>query len=154
MATTRMDFRTLPYQPRALLSLWSATLLAAIVAAPLAAASARPEEWFLYQAFAPFCHQQAARSMQLLGHPLAVCARCFGAYVGLLVAALVGLRLPTKAIGMGMALVGASWGLEFIGLAASSSGVRFVTGLVLGCSAGAVALAWAPRRRISRANAQ
>ena len=93
----------LAFRPRAALLLWSAALLAAIIAAPLAASSGRPEGWFLYQAFAPFCHQQPRRSWQLQGYPLAVCARCVGVYGGLLLAALLGLQLPTKAVGM------ASW---------------------------------------------
>ncbi len=79
------------FQPRAALLLWSTALLAAIVAAPLAASSARPEAWFLYQAFAPFCHQIPQRSWEIQGYPLAVCARCCGVYGGLFLAALLGL---------------------------------------------------------------
>jgi uncharacterized membrane protein len=143
----------LAFRPRAALLLWSAALLAAIIAAPLAASSGRPEGWFLYQAFSPFCHQQPRRSWQLQGYPLAVCARCVGVYGGLLLAALLGLQLPTKAVGMALALLGASWALEFTGLVASSAEIRCVTGLVLGCSAGAVAAAWTLRRPAKPGNA-
>ena len=34
--------------------------------------------------FAPICHQTPGRSFHLLGHPLAVCARCTGIYLGFL----------------------------------------------------------------------
>jgi uncharacterized membrane protein len=152
MATKTRRFATLAARPRTLLLLWSTVLLGALIAAPLTASSGRAEGWFLYQAFAPFCHQQAQRCWQIQGYPLAVCARCFGVYVGLPLAALLGLRLPVRAIGIALALVGASWLLECTGLAASSAEVRFATGLVLGCSAGAVALACTPRRALPAVN--
>lgn len=135
-----------------MLLLWSAALLAAILAAPLAASAARPEGWFLYQAFEPFCHQQAGRSWHLQGYPLAVCARCFGAYSGLLLATLLVVRLRARTIATALALLGASWAAEFTGLAAVSGKTRFVTGLLLGYSAGSVLLAWAPRRLMRTEN--
>lgn len=131
---------------RAVLLLWSAAMLAAILAAPLAASAARPEGWFLYQAFGPFCHQQAGRSWHLQGYPLAVCARCLGVYTGLLLAALLGARFPARTSAIALVLLGASWAAEFTDLAAVSDTIRFVTGLLLGFSAGSVLLAWAPRR--------
>jgi uncharacterized membrane protein len=118
-------------------------LLAAIIAAPLATSAARPEGWFLYQAFEPFCHQQGERSWHVQGYPLAVCARCFGLYIGLLLAALLGLRLEVRTIAIALTLVGASWGAEFTALAAVPDPIRFLTGLALGFSTGAVVLAWA-----------
>lgn len=134
------------FLPRAMLLLWSAAMLAAILAAPLAVSAARPEGWFLYQAFEPFCHQQAGRSWHLQGYPMAVCARCVGVYSGLLLAPFLGLRLGARTIAIALALLGASWAAEFTGLAAVSDTIRFVTGLLLGFSAGSVVLAWAPRR--------
>ena len=38
----------------------------------------------LYQGFHAACHQLPERSFHLEGHPLAVCARCFGLYAGTL----------------------------------------------------------------------
>jgi uncharacterized membrane protein len=38
--------------------------------------------WAIYQLFAPLCHQIPERSFYVAGHPLAVCARCAGVYVG------------------------------------------------------------------------
>jgi uncharacterized membrane protein len=40
---------------------------------------------FVYAIFAPVCHQLPSRSFYLWGHPLAVCARCLGIYLGFLV---------------------------------------------------------------------
>jgi uncharacterized membrane protein len=128
-----------------MLLLWSGVLLAAIIAAPLASSVARPEGWFLYEAFEPFCHQQPGRSWHLQGYPMAVCARCVGLYTGLLLATLLGVRCGSGAIGIGAALLGASWAVEFTALAIVSDSIRFVTGLVLGFSAGAALPAWEPR---------
>jgi uncharacterized membrane protein len=124
---------------RAALLLWSGTILAAAVAAPLAAS--RPEGWFLYEALDPFCHQQADRSWHVEGRPLAVCARCLGVYTGMLLAALAGMRLPLKTIGGALALLAVSWALEFGGFVEISNGIRCGAGLILGISLGAAALA-------------
>ncbi len=53
-----------------------------VVAAPLSAASNGRAAEALYRLFAPVCHQIAERSFHLFGHPLAVCHRCFGFYLG------------------------------------------------------------------------
>lgn len=53
-----------------------------VVGAPLSAASNGRAAPLLYEFFAPVCHQIAERSFHLAGHPLAVCHRCFGFYVG------------------------------------------------------------------------
>ena len=53
-----------------------------VVAAPLSAAPHGRAAPLLYEFFAPLCHQIAERSFHLAGHPLAVCHRCFGFYVG------------------------------------------------------------------------
>lgn len=53
-----------------------------VVAAPLSAASNGWAAPLLYAVFAPVCHQLAERSFHLGAHPLAVCHRCFGFYVG------------------------------------------------------------------------
>lgn len=53
-----------------------------VFAAPLLAASDGGAASLLYEFFAPVCHQIADRSFHLADHPLAVCHRCFGFYVG------------------------------------------------------------------------
>jgi uncharacterized membrane protein len=133
-----------PDLPRAVLLVWSAALLAAIAAAPVAASAARPESWFLYQAFEPFCHQQVGRSWHVQGYPLAVCARCVGLYTGLLLAALLGVRFRAWTIVFALALLGASWAAESTALVTVTDPIRFGTGLALGFCVGAVLPAWAP----------
>lgn len=39
----------------------------------------------IYAVFAPVCHQIPGRSFSIFGQPLAVCARCLGIYIGILV---------------------------------------------------------------------
>jgi uncharacterized membrane protein len=153
MTATCSARRQPAFLARALLLLWSAAILAAIAVAPLAASAARPEGWFLYEAFRPLCHQDPQRSWHLQGFPWAVCARCLGVYSGLLLAAVFGLRLPAKALAVALGLLGASWVAEFTGLGAPSGGIRFGTGLLLGCGIAAVVLSWAPRRRAQPGNA-
>jgi uncharacterized membrane protein len=115
-------------------------LLAAIVAAPLAASIARPEAWFLYEGFGPFCHQQADRCWSIQGFPLAVCARCSGVYLGLLLAALGGVHLRVRTLAVALVLVGVSWAVESAEIANISGAARTCTGLALGFVAGAVVL--------------
>ncbi|MEM6703245.1 MAG: DUF2085 domain-containing protein [Acidobacteriota bacterium] len=67
-------------------ALVGATLwMAWIVAAPLARAAESTLAPWLYLAFDTVCHQRPDRSFQLAGHPLAVCHRCFGLYLGFFV---------------------------------------------------------------------
>lgn len=59
----------------------------------LAAPWARAQGWsgatYLYQFYAPACHQLPARSFHLWGEPLAACHRCVGLYGGFLLGLLV-----------------------------------------------------------------
>jgi uncharacterized membrane protein len=60
-------------------------LVGMIVAAPLLRAEgAVAASQTIYNGFRVVCHQMAARSFYFAGFPLAVCARCFGLYVGAL----------------------------------------------------------------------
>jgi Predicted membrane protein (DUF2085) len=76
----------------ALCALW----LLALVAAPYAAARARPggpaylAATAVYLAGSVICHQQAHRSFHLAGVQLPVCARCFGIYCAAPFGALLG----------------------------------------------------------------
>ena len=64
-------------------------LLAAVVGAPLLAArTGGAASFVLYHSLAAVGHQRPERSLCLAGHPLAVCARCFGVYAGFAAAAL------------------------------------------------------------------
>ena len=55
---------------------------AGIFAAPLLEAGGHAAGSWLRWTYAPLCHQLARRSLELAGHPLAVCARCTGLYLG------------------------------------------------------------------------
>ncbi len=44
---------------------------------------------YLYSFFAPLCHQIPSRCFFIFGHPLAVCARCLGIYLGFLIGLLI-----------------------------------------------------------------
>lgn len=56
--------------------------LALVFLAPYGLARGWPAVVFLYALFHPICHQIPERSFWLFGHPLAVCHRCTGLYVG------------------------------------------------------------------------
>ncbi len=56
--------------------------VAMVVVAPMSAARGGFLAPLVYEIFAPVCHQIAERSFHVAGHPLAVCHRCFGFYVG------------------------------------------------------------------------
>ena len=63
----------------------AAGLVGLIVAAPLLrAGGAGATAGAIYRAFGMVCHQLDSRSFHVEGHQLAVCARCFGLYVGAL----------------------------------------------------------------------
>jgi uncharacterized membrane protein len=59
---------------------------------------------FIYGCFSTVCHQKPTRSFFIFGHPVAVCARCLGIYLGFLGGLVVyplnrgfsRLRLPDK----------------------------------------------------------
>jgi len=65
----------------AALVLWLGT----IVLAPYLKSRSSPWQGLFYAVFSPVCHQAPDRCFLVLGHPLAVCARCLGIYLGCLV---------------------------------------------------------------------
>ncbi len=67
----------------------AASLVILTLLAPWLAARDSSAAQTLYHAFSSVCHQIPARSFHLFGHPLAVCGRCFGIYVGLLCGSLI-----------------------------------------------------------------
>jgi len=62
--------------------------IAAILIAPFLRSRGSGLAPWLYACFAPLCHQIPGRSFRLIDQPLAVCARCFGIYMGFLVGTL------------------------------------------------------------------
>ncbi len=94
-------------------------VLLAIFAAPLVPG--------VYLAFAPVCHQQAARCFEWLGRPLPVCARCLGLYAGAMAAAIRPGMAPAAWVWLFVAANVADWALGLAGNAA-----RFALALPLG----------------------
>lgn len=116
----------------------------AVMAAPVLAASAHPAAaTLLYLLFAPACHQLPARSLHLLGYPLAVCARCTGIYFGAWLASLAALaggrlRLPRhRWASLAAVLMAADVLTELAGLRPPIAWLRFSTGVFAGVIGGA-----------------
>lgn len=107
-------------------------LVAAISAAPLLAEASSVAAVPLYAAFSWVCHQRPQRTWLLGAHPLAVCVRCFGIYVGALAGALAGPPFFRRLFFAAMALLAADWLVEAAGWLLLPSGVRFATGLLAG----------------------
>jgi uncharacterized membrane protein len=141
-----------------------AGLLALIVAAPLlkaGGASAAAET--VYGMFALACHQMDERSFHLGGFKLAVCARCFGLYAGVLAGVLVypftrSLRrrdLPARGWLFAAAVpTSIDFALGFFHVWENTHASRFLTASLLGVAVafyfvpGVVDLAFTPRSQL------
>jgi uncharacterized membrane protein len=62
----------------------AAAWFAGIFLAPYLRSRSSPWQALIYAVYTPVCHQVASRCFHFLGHPLAVCARCSGIYLGFL----------------------------------------------------------------------
>ena len=81
--------RTLPYNILLVATfLWCALLFLPPVAASIEASSSSISST-CYKFFSLICHQYDSRSLHVFGWKLAVCARCFGVYLGFLIGVLV-----------------------------------------------------------------
>lgn len=119
-------------------------LVALIVAAPLFLAHgddvlARG----LYQSFSRVCHQIPERAFHVAGHPLAVCARCTGVYVGLAAGVLLfpllrSLRSTETPARLWLFVAAAptvvDFSLGFLGLWQNTQWSRFATASLLGAA--------------------
>ena len=88
-----------------------------------------------YLIFSPFCHQISSRSFHLFGVQLAVCARCTGIYLGLLLGIIFFIIFSPKISQLALVpiLVMAGDGLvNWLGLVSSPSWLRFIFGLGFG----------------------
>jgi len=119
-------------------AIWlSAIFLAPVLAGRGSAGAAR----LIYAAFSPICHQVPGRCFIFHGHPLAVCIRCVGIYMGFaaglvlypFVRGVSKLELPSARVflllTLPMAIDGAA---GILGIWPSPILVRFVTGAVWG----------------------
>lgn len=121
---------------------FSLLLIAMILAAPLALSNGRPMfGLIIYQAFSYVCHQIPQRSLFIAGHPLAVCSRCAGIYVGFAVATLFypllrslrDVEIPQrKWLFMGALPLALDFSLGFLGIWQNTHLSRFATGTLLG----------------------
>ncbi|XRP96921.1 DUF2085 domain-containing protein [Methanocaldococcus sp. 16A] len=96
---------------------------------------------FLYSVYSPICHQLPQRSYFIFGYKMAVCARCFGIYTGVLIGMLIypfikklnDFKLPHKKYLIisliPMAIDGTT---QLIGLRESFNELRFITGFIAG----------------------
>ncbi len=127
----------------AVVGLAAAVLTAGAVLLPVIEAHTHPLAGWLRIVYAPVCHQQPDRCLQIGGAPMAVCARCLGLYAGgtlaLLAAALGAWRSPRALLAAAVAVNAADVLLGFAGLPSSSNGLRVALGGVLGITAGLVA---------------
>jgi len=144
----------------------AALLVALIVGAPLLRASgAEGAARAIYLGFSAACHQMSARSFHVEGFQLAVCARCFGIYVGgLLGAAAYPLVRPVsiretpdrKWLLLAAVPTTVDFALGFFGVWENTHMSRFLTALLLGVVAafyivpGAVDLGLTPWRHFFR----
>lgn len=120
-------------------------LVGLITAAPLLLAHGdEAPARIIYQSFARVCHQLPERSFHLSGHPLAVCARCLGIYVGLaagvllypLVRSLRSAETPARLwLFVAVAPTAIDFSLGFFGIWANTHLSRLLTGALLGATA-------------------
>jgi uncharacterized membrane protein len=148
----------------------AAGLVGLIAAAPLLrSAGARAASDAVYGGFVLVCHQIGERAFHVEGHPLAVCARCFGLYAGALAGVAVyplarGLTrrdMPARAWLLASAVpTSIDFALGFFGVWENTHWSRFLTALPLGVAVafcvvpGLVDLALAPLRQFFRPRLQ
>jgi uncharacterized membrane protein len=145
---------------------FAAALVGLVVAAPLLrAGGARAVAEVLYGGFRVACHQLDARSFHVAGEPLAVCARCFGLYVGALAGiaayplarALTRRDLPARGWLLAAAApTSVDFALGFFGVWENTHASRFLTASLLGFAVafyvvpGLVDLSLTPLRQLFR----
>jgi uncharacterized membrane protein len=112
---------------RRLVRLGAAFALVFVAVAALPAvmdASGLPGGAALRAAYHPLCHQIPSRSLEWAGHPVAVCARCAGLYLG------GALALVLAALNSAVARVPA--GFRWLALAVAPTALDAAAGLVAG----------------------
>ncbi|MFN3330064.1 MAG: DUF2085 domain-containing protein, partial [Pyrinomonadaceae bacterium] len=128
--------------------LWSLVLIffafwnLAIICAPLAKINGFGETASLiYHFFSYVCHQIDARSFHIHDAPFAVCARCFGFYIGFLAGLVIypfAFKIenqePLNPIWLFLSVIptGVDWTLGFLGIWENTHFSRSTTGALLG----------------------
>jgi uncharacterized membrane protein len=122
-------------------------IVAATLAAPLTAGILPALSHALYAAFAWVCHQRLQRAWLLGAHPLPVCVRCLGIYLGALAGAVAGLRFSRNLLYASTALMAVEWLAEATILPGAPAGLRFSTGLLAGLFI--IAVLWGEQRPVA-----
>jgi uncharacterized membrane protein len=116
--------------------------MALIVLAPyLESVGSHDLAGLMYFFFKPTCHQLPERSFFIFGYPMAVCARCFGIYLGFLAATLLyplilpvdNRKTPNKwLLILAIIPMGLDGGIQFLTSYESNNILRLITGLICG----------------------
>jgi uncharacterized membrane protein len=117
-------------------------ICALVIAAPVLAHSSVSAAAIVYLFFSPICHQIPERSFALLGHPMAVCHRCSGIYLGLFLGSLIennfmhrSTRIRRIWVLSAMTPLLLDLMLPLTGIWAGTYLIRFFTGLIFGMTA-------------------
>ncbi len=95
----------------------------------------------LYNFFGFLCHQDSARSFHIHEHSFAVCARCFGVYLGLffgfiiypIIRSIKEIDSPPRFwLFLALIPIGVDWSLGVFGIWENTHLSRFITGAILG----------------------
>ena len=95
----------------------------------------------IYTFFSYICHQIPDRSLHLAGHQMAVCSRCSGVYLGLLLGMLAYPLwrqlyeiepIPRFWLFLSLVPITVDWSLTVFGIWENTHGSRLITGLILG----------------------
>ncbi len=82
------------------------------------------------------CHQQPDRSFWLFGYPIALCCRCYGFYIGVVVSSIIALfnklKLSFKVFSLLLFLIIIDITLNFIVHINTGNIVRFTVGIIMG----------------------
>jgi len=95
----------------------------------------------LYNAYSTVCHQKVDRSLFIFGEKMAVCARCFGIYTGLLIGTLIipiynkieNPRIPSiKVALLSLVPLAIDGFTQLLGFRESTNELRLITGFLFG----------------------
>jgi len=116
--------------------------VALILFAPVAAANGfQSFSAPIYTFFGSICHQMPERSINLDGHPVAVCSRCLGVYFGLFAGFIICPLwrkiddiepLPRFWLFLSLIPISLDWSLTLFGIWENTHISRSVTGFILG----------------------
>jgi uncharacterized membrane protein len=128
---------------RAVAAAVSGLICALTIAAPVMTHCGSSAAVILYLFFSPICHQIPERSFAVLGHPMAVCHRCSGIYLGLFLGSLIkndlihrSPRIRTIWVLSAMTPLLLDLTLPSTAIWAGRYWIRFLTGLIFGMTAG------------------